>query len=113
MEPRCDGHHENGGSKPHPFSSGVAGNILYPCSNANTQIIQQQMANDNRMLWAALTPNGTRHFMSDPAAYPVQDDHYEVIDYEIKQQQNYAQSSPSIRKTPVKVRNLNIKTILQ
>lgn len=64
------------------------------------------MANDNRMLWAALTPNGTRHFMSEP--YPIQEDHYEVIDYEIKQQQqlqqqHYVQSSPSIRKTPIKV----------
>lgn len=100
MEAMCggDSHTGTGTIKPHhPFATG---NVLFPCTS-NTQVIQQQMANDNRMLWAALTPHGTRHFMTEP--YPIHDDHYEVIDYEVKHQPQHVQGSPTIKKTPIKV----------
>lgn len=100
MEAMCGGDINTGTGtiKPHhPFSTG---NVLFPCTS-NTQVIQQQMANDNRMLWAALTPHGTRHFMTEP--YPIHDDHYEVIDYEVKHPPQHVQSSPTIKKTPIKV----------
>ena len=81
-------------SKPHPF---MDNNVLYACPS-NTQALQQQMANDNRMLWAALTPHGTRHFISEP--FPIHEEHYEVINYAMKEP---AHDSPTIKRTPVKV----------
>lgn len=37
---------------------------------------------DNRMVWAALTPRGTQHFVSEnyPRDFVVEEDHYETID---------------------------------
>lgn len=37
---------------------------------------------DNRMVWAALTPRGTQHFVSEsyPRDLVVEEDHYETID---------------------------------
>lgn len=92
LETMCEPHVSN--SKPHPF---LSGNVLYPCPSSS-QSLQQHMANENRMLWAALTPHGTRHFVSEP--FPIHDDHYEVIDYEVKDQ---VQETATIKRTPVKV----------
>lgn len=97
MEVMCGGveSHTNTATKSHVF---LSGNVLYPCTT-NTNTIQQQMANENRMLWAALTPHGTRHFVSEP--FPIHDDHYEVIDYETKH--NAQHEVPTIKRTPIKV----------
>lgn len=65
----------------------MSGTMLYPCNQSSNNHLQQQLANDNRVLWAALTPHGTQHFVSE--AYPSQDDHYEVIDYGLKVDQKY------------------------
>ncbi|XP_017482635.1 PREDICTED: uncharacterized protein LOC108371559 [Rhagoletis zephyria] len=72
-------------TKANPF---MAGGILYPCTTTNNRdTLQTQLANDSRLLWATLTPHGTRHFISE---YPVangnvvQDGHYEVVDYRTK-----------------------------
>lgn len=37
---------------------------------------------DNRMVWAALTPRGTQHFVSEnyPRDFVMEEDHYETID---------------------------------
>lgn len=56
--------------------------ILYPfVPSSNYQ--KGNHGNDNRMLWATLTPRGTQHFITEPG--PFQDDHYEVIDYHNRQ----------------------------
>lgn len=89
-------------SKANPF---MAGGILYPCATANSRdILQNQLANDNRLLWATLTPHGTRHFISD---YPVvhQDGHYEVVDYRTKTQNPALQEY--VKRTPIKVSSCN------
>lgn len=64
----------------------MAGTMLYPCTttNYNNPNLQQQLSNDSRVLWAALTPSGTQHFVS----YPTQEDHYEVVDYSRKPEPN-------------------------
>lgn len=59
----------------------LPGDVLYPCAS-NEQVLQQQMVKENRLLWAALTPHGTRHFVSSAERFPNYDDHYEVIDYQ-------------------------------
>lgn len=52
-------------SKTNPF---LAGGILYPCtSTSGRNTLQRQLTNDSRLLWATLTPHGTRHFISDYA----------------------------------------------
>lgn len=77
----------NGGciSEPHmsddKSQAFLPGDILYPCAS-NEQTLQQQMVKENRLLWAALTPRGTRHFVSSAERFPNFDDHYEVIDYQ-------------------------------
>lgn len=53
--------------------------MLYQ-QGSNSQ--QQQFGNENRVLWATLTPNGTQHFVSEP--YQSSDDFYEIIDHGIK-----------------------------
>lgn len=53
------------------------GTMLYPFI-PNTHY-QSGCGTDNRMLWATLTPHGTRHFISE--AFISQDDHYEIVDY--------------------------------
>lgn len=59
----------------------MGGTLLYPTMPHNA-ILQQQMAHDNRLLWATLTPHGTKHFITKTD--PIQDDHYEVIEYGMK-----------------------------
>lgn len=57
-----------------------------------TDAIQYQghsNTNDNRMVWAALTPRGTQHFVSenypsDLIDYGESDDHYETIDHVVE-----------------------------
>lgn len=85
--------------KAHPFMSG---GILYPCATtSNRDSLQHQLTNDNRLLWATLTPHGTRHFVSD---YPVSDNdaQYEVVGYRAN-----PESDPNhieyFKRTPIKV----------
>lgn len=84
--------------KPQPF---MPGNILYPCQS-NTQTLQQQLVKENRMLWATLTPHGTKHLMSngEPFSNSNYEDHYEVIDYQTSRQP-----------TPPKIREATLKRI--
>lgn len=55
----------------------MRGTMLYPF--VPSAHYQSGRGTDNRMLWATLTPHGTRHFVSE--AFVPQDDHYEVVDY--------------------------------
>ncbi|KAI8035352.1 hypothetical protein M5D96_011900 [Drosophila gunungcola] len=56
----------------------TSGGILYPCATANSRdLLQSQLVNDSRLLWATLTPHGTRHFIIENS----QDGHYESVDY--------------------------------
>lgn len=99
LETMCEPHMST--TKPHSFLSN--GNVLYPCPS-NNQALQQQLANDNRMLWAALTPHGTRHFVSEK--FPIHDDHYEVIEYENNQNSATVIREPAStlnKRTPIKV----------
>lgn len=88
-------------TKSNPF---MAGGILYPCTSANSRdTLQSQMASDSRLLWATLTPHGTRHFITDyPAATaPETNGHYEVVDYRSKTpNQPYRDY---VKRTPIKV----------
>ncbi|XP_055913521.1 uncharacterized protein LOC129947112 [Eupeodes corollae] len=80
-------------SKANPF---MAGGILYPCAT-NRDSLQHQLTNDNRLLWATLTPHGTRHFVSD---YPLgHDGHYEVVDYRAK---DPVPARDYVKRTPIK-----------
>ncbi|ALC48185.1 CG9919 [Drosophila busckii] len=60
----------------------TSGGILYPCATANSRdLLQSQLVNDSRLLWATLTPHGTRHFIIENS----QDaGHYESVDYRSK-----------------------------
>lgn len=77
----------------------MPGDILHPCPS-NTQTLQHQMVKENRMLWATLTPHGTRHFVSTCEPAPSYDDHYEVVDY---QANKMAIREASLKKVPIKV----------
>lgn len=89
--------------------------MLYPCLPSQTpETLQNQLSNDNRMLWATLTPNGPQHYISSssaasynppqptptPATLAQHDDHYEVIDHQLKVHQNYTSNTTS--RVPVK-----------
>lgn len=78
----------------------MPGDILYPCPS-NEQALQQQLVRENRMLWAALTPHGTRHFVSTTEPFPNYDDHYEVIDYHGNKPTKARDLT--LKKTPIKV----------
>lgn len=79
----------------------MSGNMLYPCPS-NEQNIQQDMNKEGRLLWATLTPHGTRHFVTRGAErYPNYEDHYEVIDYHNKVVVRTRDGTP--RKIPIKV----------
>lgn len=87
----------------HPHSDGslmkppmpiIGSNLLYPnCSTGVGGMMmgrQQQQhpqmggnAIDNRMLWATLTPQGTRHHIvaNEDSGPMMAEDHYEVVDY--------------------------------
>lgn len=60
----------------------LSGDILYSSTSNEQTSLQQQMVKENRLLWAALTPHGTRHFVSSAEQCSNYDDHYEVIDYQ-------------------------------
>ncbi|XP_037921611.1 uncharacterized protein LOC119658338 [Hermetia illucens] len=82
-------------SKSNPF---LSGGMLYPCAS-NRDSLQQQLANDNRLLWATLTPHGTRHFVSE---FPAQESHYEVVDYKAKPQTAKPSGRDTLKRVPVK-----------
>lgn len=69
------------------------GTILYPLPSSE-QALQQELHKENRLLWATLTPHGTRHFVSAAGDYTNYEDHYEVVDYRAK---------PTVKTTPKKV----------
>ncbi|BFG01576.1 uncharacterized protein DMAD_01293 [Drosophila madeirensis] len=85
-------------TKSNAFSSG---GILYPCATANSRdLLQSQLVNDSRLLWATLTPHGTRHFIIENS----QDGgHYESVDYRGKAHsqvfRGYAKHSQSFVKS--------------
>lgn len=100
--------------------------MLYPSSTTtqtNQQMValQQQMATENRLLWATLTPHGgTRHYVAE-STYPLQDEHYEVIDFaatrptgaagarEAQQAVGFTEVSPqNVKRTPIKVRFIDL-----
>ncbi|XP_037029601.1 uncharacterized protein LOC119069614 [Bradysia coprophila] len=79
-------------------------NTICPCSS-NTHQIQRQLASENRMLWATLTPHGTRHYITEPEPYR-HEEHYEVIDSDSIRRKfhtnvNHSASS-SPRRIPIK-----------
>lgn len=58
---------------------------LMHTSDGGSSIFTRNNSNgssDNRMVWAALTPRGTQHFVSEnyPRDFVVEEDHYETID---------------------------------
>ncbi|KAH8343100.1 hypothetical protein KR059_005114, partial [Drosophila kikkawai] len=78
----------------------TSGGILYPCATANSRdLLQSQLVNDSRLLWATLTPHGTRHFIIENS----QDGHYESVDYRGKSHsqvfRGYAKHSQSFVKS--------------
>lgn len=83
--------------KSHSFGNGT---ILYP-HPSNEQALQQEMHKESRLLWATLTPHGTRHFISPARDYSNYEDHYEIVDYRAKT----AKTTP--KKIPIKV-NISI-----
>lgn len=58
----------------------MPGTILFPCPSSE-DVLQQETNKDNRLLWATLTPHGTRHFVSSAGDYTNYEDHYEIVDY--------------------------------
>lgn len=81
-------------------------NSICPCSS-NTHQLQRELANENRMLWATLTPHGTtRHYISEVEPYR-HEEHYEVVDSDSIRRKfhtnvNHSTSS-SPRRIPIKV----------
>lgn len=63
----------------------MPGNILYP-SPSNDQSLTHELNKENRLLWATLTPHGTRHVIASGSEQPYTnyEDHYEVVDYHNK-----------------------------
>ncbi|XP_063705928.1 uncharacterized protein LOC134835012 [Culicoides brevitarsis] len=85
----------------------MSGTMLYPfVPSAHYQ--SHGHAADNRMLWATITPHGTRHFVSE--TFVPQDDHYEIVDYHHRHQ-HHAHGTPSTssEKQP-ELRKNNLKT---
>uniref|UniRef100_A0A182YDU1 Uncharacterized protein n=1 Tax=Anopheles stephensi TaxID=30069 RepID=A0A182YDU1_ANOST len=91
--------HEPSTAKAAVFMPG--GTILYPTNHLHHHHHQPPAAHpDNRTLWAALTPHGTQHFITESyGGNP--EDHYEVIDYGRKHEQYI----PSAHGTIVKSKN--------
>lgn len=75
----------------------MPGTILFPCPSGE-EALQQEINKDNRLLWATLTPHGTRHFVSAAGDYSNYEDHYEVVDYRTKP----IKGTP--KKIPIKVK---------
>lgn len=91
------------GPLPHTDKSGtmMRGTMLYPF--VPSAAYQSGHGTDNRMLWATLTPHGTRHFVSE--AFVTQDDHYEVIDYHNQRNQincDTMEKHDTLRQTQIK-----------
>lgn len=82
--------------KSQTFSTGT---ILYP-QHTNEQALQQELHKESRLLWATLTPHGTRHFISPAGEYANYEDHYEVVDYRVKP----VKTTP--KKIPIKVKKI-------
>lgn len=85
----------------------MSGNIsLYPCPS-NEPNLQQDVNKEGRLLWATLTPHGTRHFVTAARGgverYPNYDDHYEIIDYHNRPVVRTREGTP--RKVPIKVKD--------
>lgn len=116
----------NGKLHHHQAFLGSGTTMLYPSSTTtqtNQQMValQQQMATENRLLWATLTPHGgTRHYVAE-STYPLQDEHYEVIDFaatrptgaagarEAQQAVGFTEVSPQhVKRTPIKVRFIDL-----
>lgn len=89
----------------------TSGGILYPCATANSRdLLQSQLVNDSRLLWATLTPHGTRHFIiensqdggSGSGSVGGGGGHYESVDYRGKAHsqvfRGYAKQSQSFVK---------------
>lgn len=99
----------------------IGSNLLYPnCSSGMTPLGRHSGGNnfnncgsnnnlDNRMLWATLTPRGTRHHIvaTDPVVVPYyapgtttgvgNEDHYEVVDYYRHENKMNAQNNSMAR----------------
>lgn len=94
-----------------PYTSSPS---LYPCvTPQNNGTLRSQRSNENRALWATLTPNGPQHYISEPTYHqplPVtatltqQDDHYEVVDHQMKIHQHYTSNTNSLvnNRIPIK-----------
>lgn len=84
----------------------MSGNMLYPCPS-NEQNMQQSVNRENRLLWATLTPHGTRHVVRGGGErHPNYEDHYEVIDYHNRAVGRAR--DPTQRKFPSKVMKVEI-----
>lgn len=92
----------------------MQGNILYP-HPSNDQSLQQELNKENRLLWATLTPHGTRHFIATESTEPYTtnyEDHYEVVDYHNKPTLKTRETRlhEPMKKFPNKVRIQMIRT---
>ncbi|XP_026481570.1 uncharacterized protein LOC113388403 [Ctenocephalides felis] len=71
----------NGSSmKDRPLISAEESSSLYPCggsSSSGSNVLQDP---ENRVLWTALTPSGTRHFISDHG-YSANENPYESVEH--------------------------------
>lgn len=82
----------------------MSGNVWCPPNEPQNIQQQQDPSNEGRLLWATLTPHGTRHFVTARAVerYPNYDDHYEIIDYHNRPVVRTREGTP--RKIPIKVK---------
>lgn len=92
----------------------MSGNMLYPCPS-NEPNLQQDVNKEDRLLWATLTPHGTRHFVTTARGvehrYPNYDDHYEIIDYHNRPVVRTREGGTP-RKVPIKVKTICVIKIL-
>lgn len=80
----------------------IPGDMLFP-HPSNEQTLHQQMNKENRLLWATLTPHGTRHVVSKTEPFSANyDEHYEVIDYHNRPTVNVPQEGTP-KKVPIRV----------
>lgn len=82
-----DRHHHNIKTEPRDCSNSlITSTKLVHTSDAGSIFTRNGSLHggggDNRMVWAALTPRGTQHFVSEnyPRDFVVEEDHYETID---------------------------------
>uniref|UniRef100_A0A6M2DF74 Putative conserved plasma membrane protein n=1 Tax=Xenopsylla cheopis TaxID=163159 RepID=A0A6M2DF74_XENCH len=70
----------NSSMKDRPLISAEESSSLYPCggsSSSGSNVLQDP---ENRVLWTALTPSGTRHFISDNG-YSSNENAYESVEH--------------------------------